>query len=87
MQYLKKAIQYLKQWTFIHIETGEIAAIHSLPGICTVHCLKGYRFSRPKPVIPGQGEFVSDIPAVDGKIGNLFYSVYAVRVHAPSSKN
>jgi hypothetical protein len=30
----------------------------------------------PVPIIiPGQGEFVSDIPAGDGKIATLFYSV------------
>ncbi len=30
-------------------------------------------------IIPGQGEFVCDIPAGDGKIANLFYSVLLER--------
>jgi hypothetical protein len=29
-------------------------------------------------IIPGQGEFGSDIPAGDGKIDNLFYSVFVL---------
>jgi hypothetical protein len=29
-------------------------------------------------IIPGQGELVSDIPAGDGKIVNLFYSVHSL---------
>jgi hypothetical protein len=29
-------------------------------------------------IIPAQGEFGSDIPAGDGKIANLFFTVYAV---------
>jgi hypothetical protein len=44
------------------------------------HCKKGYRFSRPQAgchlpnsvIIPGQGEFLSDIPAGDGENANLF---------------
>jgi hypothetical protein len=28
-------------------------------------------------ILPGQGDFVGDIPAGDGKIDNLFYSVFS----------
>ncbi len=59
---------------------------------CTV--IKGYRFSRPqlechKPNFPWQGiskffpareSLVSDIPAGDGKIDSLFYSVGSKQV-------
>jgi hypothetical protein len=67
---------------------GAFAAIHSLPGICTIHCKKGLPiFPIPSRLFPARESLFNDIPAGDGKIGNLFYSVYAVRVHAPSSKN
>jgi hypothetical protein len=56
---------------FHKYEKGAIAAIHSLPGIYTVRCKKGYRFSRPQPVIPGQGDLVLLVTS-DGKICNLF---------------
>jgi hypothetical protein len=55
----------------------------------TLHCKKGSRFSRPQPrchlpnspcpgiikLFPARERLVSDIPAGDGKIENLFYSI------------
>jgi hypothetical protein len=51
-----------------------------------IHCKKGKRFSRPQPgchqpnspwpgivkLLPAEESLVSDIPAGDGEIGNLF---------------
>jgi hypothetical protein len=46
--------------------------------LCTVvHRKKRFK-SFPSP-IPAQGEFGSDIPAGDGKLANLFFTVYAPR--------
>ncbi len=57
--------------------------------VSKVHCKKGWRFSRPQPGFhwpnspwaeiiifsPARDSLVSDIPAGDGKIAHLFYSV------------
>ncbi len=40
------------------------------------YCLFHFKYFLSKiSDLPGQGEFVSDIPAEDGKIDNLLYSV------------
>ncbi len=41
-----------------------------------LHCKKSARFSRPQPGCLARECLVSDIPAGDGKIGNLFFTVY-----------
>jgi hypothetical protein len=74
-----------KNWASKHSEQH----IHSISLPVTIHCKKGSRFSRPQPgchllnspwagiikLFPARESLVSDTPAGDGKIANLFYSV------------
>jgi hypothetical protein len=62
-----------KRSTIFPFPAGMLLTKHSLAGNNLVNL-----------IIPGQGEFgYSDIPAGDGKIGNLFYS--AVTAHTNST--